>query len=356
MKNMSFIAFLLSHTKKEIIDYLSEKETRNLPENLSQKAKYLISQDGKKKEDIFRETGLSRDYLYKVLRGEKKIRERDYILAICFAAHLDLFDAGLMLCMYDLGKLQLSNERDVLLIYALNSKTGLEETNNLLLSAGFHKIRTSPKDDINDTSPVRFEDIEITKLDIGFEKNNWVSVSARAIAKEDISLEYSTNNGKQKCICSKNNVRAKVYKYLFEGMVWNETAKRMRVECTNENTMIHQICSDNEQKIIAETKRGEKYYQIVRYADGHMIYSASICDALPYLLVQAKDDMSAIYKVLCGTIEKPDFLIYGGDLEELEHAEDIDVAVFLRMRREIREWRYRAAQDSVSKEGAYKCV
>lgn len=356
MKNMSFIAFLLSHTKEEIIDYLSKKEARNLPENLSQEAKYLISQDGKKKEDIFRETDLSRDYLYKVLRGDKKVKERDYILAICLAAHLDLFDTGLMLCMYGLSELQLNSERDVLLIHAVNDKIGLEETNKLLLSAGFYKIRTSPKDNVNDISPIRFEDIEITKLAIRFEGNNRISVSANAIAKEDILLEYSANNGKQKCACSKNNTGAEAYKCLFEGMIWGEVAKRIQTECTNENTVIREICSDNGQKIIAETKRREKYYQIVRHADGHTIYSASMCNALPYLLALSQEGTAIIYKTLYGTIEKPNFLIYGGDLEELEHAEDIDIVIFLRMRREIREWRHRTAQGGPQKETTCKCV
>lgn len=356
MKNMSFIAFLLSHTKEEIIDYLSEKETRNLSENLSQKAKYLISQDGKKKENIFRETGLSRDYLYKVLRGDKKIKERDYILAICLAAHLDLFDTGLMLCMYGLSELQLNSERDVLLIHAINGKTGLEETNKLLLSAGFHKIRTSLKDNVNDISPIRFEDIEITKLDISFEKNNLVSISATAIANGNVELKYETYDGKQKCVCSKNNAGAEAYKHLFEGMVWNEIAKRIQVEFTNENTIIRKIFSDNEQKIIAETERGGKYYQVVRHADGCTIYSASMCDALPYLLALSQEGTAIIYKTLYGTIEKPNFLIYGGDLEELEHAEDIDIAIFLRMRREIREWRYRIAQKGSPEEGTYKGI
>lgn len=356
MKNMSFIAFLLSHTKEEIIGYLSEKEARNLPENLSQKAKYLISQDGKKKEDVFRETGLSRDYLYKVLRGDKKVKERDYILAICLAAHLDLFDTGLMLCMYGLSELQLNSERDVLLIHAINGKIGLEETNKLLLSAGFHKIRTSPKDNVNDISPVRFEDIDITKLAIRFEENNRISASATAIANGDIELRYSACDGKQNCICGKNNAGAEAYKYLFEGMIWNEIAKRIQVECTNGDTIICPIHSDNGQKIIAETERREKYYQIVRHADGHMIYSASARNALPYLLALSQEGTAIIYKTLYGTIEKPNFLIYGGDLEELEYAEDIDIAIFLRMRREIKEWRYRIAQKGSPEEGTYKGI
>lgn len=352
MKNMSFIAFMMSHTKKEIVDFLDKKEARNIPEDLSKKAKYLIGQNGKKKEDVFRETRLSRDYLYKVLRGVKRVKERDYILAICFAANLDLVDAHMMLGMYNLPALQLDNERDVLLIHALNEEIGLGKTNKLLLEAGYHLIRTSPKSDTNDISPVRFDDIQIEQMDIRFDEvTNNIAVSAIGYTEDELYFEYTFCDGKKTVISNKNTDDAKVYQYLFEGIIWQRIAESMQAKQIQDGaTSISSVQSKDGTKIIAETKRADKYYQVVRFSDGHMLYSTSVQNAMPYLYTQNTEDRN-LYKVIYGNSFKPAFDIYGGDLEELENAEDIDIAVFLRMRREISKWRAVKETSQISQTG-----
>lgn len=340
MKNMSFIAFMMSHTKKETAEFLNKKEARNMPEDLSKRAKYLIGQSGKKKEDIFRETGLSRNYLYKVLRGSRRVKERDYILAICLAANLDLVDTHMMLGMYNLPALQLDNERDVLLIHALNEEIGLEKTNKLLLEAGYHTVRISPKSDINDISPVRFDEIQIEQMDIRFDgTTNNIAASAIGYTEDELYFEYAFCDDKKTVISNKSTDGAKVYQYLFEGIIWQRIAESMQAKQIQDGaTSICSAQSKDGPKIIAETKRADKYYQVVRFSDGHMLYSASVQNAMPYLYTQNTEDRN-LYKVIYGNSFKPAFDIYGGDLEELENAEDIDIAVFLRMRREISKWR-----------------
>lgn len=226
MKNMSFIAFILSHTKEETREFITKKEARILPDDLSKRAKFLIGQNGKKKEDVFRETGLSRDYLYKVLRGAKKVKERDYILTVCLAAHLDLVDAYILLKTYSLPELNLNNERDVLLIHAINQKVGFNAANDLLQPAGYHALRTSPKDEKDDVAPLRFNDIKVEKINIAFnKKQEYMEVSAVGYIRNNIKIEYTSCNGETNTTCDVNDTQLKAYQYLLEGIVWQELAK-----------------------------------------------------------------------------------------------------------------------------------
>ena len=43
-----------------------------------------------KRKDVAVRSGMSQDYVYKLLRGDKKTTERDYILAMCIAIGMNL--------------------------------------------------------------------------------------------------------------------------------------------------------------------------------------------------------------------------------------------------------------------------
>lgn len=50
----------------------------------------VIEESGFSCTDIAQSAGMSRDYTYKVLGGQKQTSERDYIIAVCMAIRMNL--------------------------------------------------------------------------------------------------------------------------------------------------------------------------------------------------------------------------------------------------------------------------
>ena len=65
--------------------------------------------------DIAQRAGMSRDYTYKVLSGQKKTSERDYIIAICIALRMNLWRTQRALSLYPFPVLNDSDERSALI-------------------------------------------------------------------------------------------------------------------------------------------------------------------------------------------------------------------------------------------------
>ena len=145
MLNYAMLIFLLTHTEAEAIHYATSKNSRILPDNKSALVKTLINSKGKKKKDIFTETGLSADFMYKVLRGSKRLQERDYLISFCLAATLDLYDSFLLLHLYQCALFDSTNPRDCLLMECITQQYGFEKTNKILKACGLQTLRTSPK-------------------------------------------------------------------------------------------------------------------------------------------------------------------------------------------------------------------
>lgn len=335
MENMSFIAFMMSHTAEDVSAYLEKKAKRDLPDNLSKLAKYLIKQDGQKKEDIFRSTGLSRDYLYKVLRGVKKIKERDYILAICLAAHMDLIDTQIMLEAYGLPALSIDAERDVVIIHAINGKMGLEKTDKMLLSAGIHKVCVSPENK-EDDSPISFSDLQIEQIDVTYDlRSHNFSICAKA-SVNDRTIFYTSIDGKENEDCKNTDQK---FLFLLHGIAWQKVRDLIvDTQKDHDETTMIPVYTKNGDAIIAETKSCGKYYQMIRYEAGNAVFSSSSQNARTYFYAVCTHN-TLLYRVLFGLKSDPDYVVMGGDLEELQGADDQDVAVCLRLKREVRIWR-----------------
>ena len=95
------IAHLLKSGNKELIQQmLKERESRVLPESFTQYMDEMIASKKVKRAQIAQRAGLSRNYLYKLLRGDKKTTERDYILAVCMAMSMDLHETQHALEIY----------------------------------------------------------------------------------------------------------------------------------------------------------------------------------------------------------------------------------------------------------------
>ena len=90
--------------------------------------------------DLIRKSGIERTYCYQILNGRKK-PGRDKILAIAIALNLELEDTQRMLAISHEGVLYAKSRRDSVIIYALNKKFNLIDTNALLLKYGEPELK-----------------------------------------------------------------------------------------------------------------------------------------------------------------------------------------------------------------------
>lgn len=93
---------------------------------------------------VFLDADIPERYGYKLLSGEKKTRQRDVILRICYAARLTLSQTQRALKIYGLPQLYAKIPRDALLMIAFNERPGsILDVNALLMDNGMDPLRTS---------------------------------------------------------------------------------------------------------------------------------------------------------------------------------------------------------------------
>lgn len=79
-----------------------------------------------------------------MLSGEKRTKQRDIILRICYAAELTLSETQKALEKYGMPKLYAKDNRDALLMIAFNERPGnIIGVNEFLKEKGFETLRTS---------------------------------------------------------------------------------------------------------------------------------------------------------------------------------------------------------------------
>lgn len=78
--------------------------------------KKLIKQKGISKRDVFYLSDIPVNYGYKLLLGEKRTKQRDIIIRICFAAKFDINELQEALRLYEMPELYNRIKRDKLII------------------------------------------------------------------------------------------------------------------------------------------------------------------------------------------------------------------------------------------------
>ena len=84
-----------------------------------------IDESPYKRAEVAQRAGMSKDYTYKILRGDKKTTERDYILALCLAMRLDLFDTQRALELYPFPVLNEEEPRGAIIVAGVIYKVGV---------------------------------------------------------------------------------------------------------------------------------------------------------------------------------------------------------------------------------------
>lgn len=138
------IAHLMKYGgQAEVIEYF-HSEKKNMEVTWPAFIDQMIDRAGIKRTEIAYSTGLSRDYLYKLLRGDKRTSERDYIIAICFALHMSETETQHALSIYPLPPLDESDGRSGIILSALRERLTLNKVNTWLEKAGYPQIKISP--------------------------------------------------------------------------------------------------------------------------------------------------------------------------------------------------------------------
>ena len=93
---------------------------------------------------VFLKADIPERYGYKLLSGEKRTRQRDVILRICYAAGMNLEETQKALRKYEMPELYLKIPRDALLMIIFNERPGsIIEVNEQLKSKGMDPLKTS---------------------------------------------------------------------------------------------------------------------------------------------------------------------------------------------------------------------
>lgn len=93
---------------------------------------------------VFLKADIPERYGYKLLSGEKRTRQRDVILRICYAAEMSLEETQRALKKYEMPILYAKIPRDALLMILFNERPGdIIKVNAILKEHGMDTLRTS---------------------------------------------------------------------------------------------------------------------------------------------------------------------------------------------------------------------
>lgn len=83
-----------------------------------------IKKKGLLQQNVFLQADLPEKYGYKLLSGEKKTKQRDVILRLCYAAEMTLAETQEALRLYRMPELYAKVPRDALIMVAFNERPG----------------------------------------------------------------------------------------------------------------------------------------------------------------------------------------------------------------------------------------
>lgn len=106
--------------------------------------KDLLKQNAITQQNVFLMADIPERYGYKILSGEKRTRQRDIILRICYAAEFTLSETQEALKKYEMPQLYAKIPRDALLMIIFNERPGsIIDVNALLKKNGMEPLKTS---------------------------------------------------------------------------------------------------------------------------------------------------------------------------------------------------------------------
>ncbi|MDY4490370.1 MAG: hypothetical protein SPE19_07575 [Candidatus Faecousia sp.] len=138
---------ILSHVTPDCIGDFLQKQSGSMIDQEKPFAQYLhqiISRNGLTQQEVFIQADFPDRFGYKLLSEEKRTKQRDYILRICYAAKMTLEETQRALTLYGMAPLYPRIPRDAVLMIAFNKRCGsILEVNALLASHKLPALKTS---------------------------------------------------------------------------------------------------------------------------------------------------------------------------------------------------------------------
>lgn len=129
-------------TMTNIEDYLEKNKPYLLTQSLPEHLKMLLTQKGLSRADVVRDSQLNRTYVYQIFSGQKT-PSRDKLIAIAFGLHLSDDETQRMLKLSGNRPLYARDERDAMILFALNHKKNIFDINELLFDHHLPILDTS---------------------------------------------------------------------------------------------------------------------------------------------------------------------------------------------------------------------
>lgn len=129
-------------TVTNIEDYLSTNKMYLIKDSLSRHLHMLLAEKGLRRADVIRDSLLGRAYVYRIFAGQK-IPSRDKLIALAFGMHLTDEETQKMLKLSGNRELYAKDERDALILFALQREMTVMETNSLLFDHRFSILDTT---------------------------------------------------------------------------------------------------------------------------------------------------------------------------------------------------------------------
>lgn len=135
----------LTHEIKAVTnieDYLTKNKESMIMTSLSEHLNLLLSQKKIRKADVIRHSQLGRAYVYKIFAGEK-IPTRDKLIALAFGLGLSDLETQKMLKISGNRELYARDERDAMILFALQRNKTVFEVTELLADHNLAILNTS---------------------------------------------------------------------------------------------------------------------------------------------------------------------------------------------------------------------
>lgn len=146
-KNTSELENILGSTHlSEFEDYCKLNKDSMLAEKdaFSTYFRELLKEKGILQQTVFLMADIPERYGYKLISGEKRTKQRDVILRMCYAANFTLEETQRALRKYGMPELYAKIPRDAFLMIVFNERPGnVLEVNEFLKKNGMESLRTS---------------------------------------------------------------------------------------------------------------------------------------------------------------------------------------------------------------------
>lgn len=126
----------------DIEDYFVQNKDYLLKSNLSEHLHMLLSRKNLKRADVIRGSLLGRAYVYRIFAGDK-IPSRDKLIALAFGLQLTEEETQKMLKLSGSRELYARDERDAMILFALQRQMTIMDANGLLLDHGLAVLDTA---------------------------------------------------------------------------------------------------------------------------------------------------------------------------------------------------------------------